>query len=79
MDHTVEFLTGARILTCERRGACLDLMTDKGRVILGAHRAFTDLHCFGCGEERLVEIVETAGKQEAVCAVCGRSWKVDRA
>ena len=75
-DATVDVLTGAHILRCVRRGSCLELDTDKGRVIVGAHRAFTDLHCLGCGEERLVEVVETAGKQEGVCGVCGRSWSL---
>lgn len=76
MDATVEMLTGATILRCERMGTCLSLETTKGRVIVGAHKVHVDLHCFGCGEERLVEVVETAGKQEGVCAVCGRSWKL---
>ena len=76
MDATVDILMGAHILRVTRRGTCLDLETDKGRVIVGAHRSFTDLHCLGCGEERLTEIVETAGVQEGVCGVCGRSWKL---
>lgn len=73
-DATVETLTGATILRCARRGVCLELETTKGRVIVGASKVFTDLHCLGCGEERLVEVVETAGSQEAVCGVCARSW-----
>jgi transcription elongation factor Elf1 len=79
-DATVDWLTGATILKAVRRGVCLELETQKGSeshlVILGANRMQTDLHCLGCGEERLVEVVETAGKQEAVCGVCARSWKL---
>ena len=78
MDATVDTLTGATILKCSRRGSCLELETTKGRVIVGAHRVFTDLHCLGCGEERLVEVIETAGNEEAVCGVCARSWKLGR-
>lgn len=76
-DATVERLTGAHILKAERHGSCLELFTDKGRVILGGNRIHADLHCLGCGEERLVEVVETAGWQEAVCGVCSRSWKLE--
>jgi hypothetical protein len=76
MDATVDVLTGATILRVTRRGQCLDLETTKGRVIVGAHRAFVDLQCVSCGEERLVEVVETAGHQEGVCGVCARSWKL---
>lgn len=78
MDATVDVLTGATIFKATRRGQCLDLETSKGRVIVGAHRLFTDLHCMGCGEERLVEVVETAGKEEAVCGVCARSWALEK-
>ena len=77
VDATIDLLTGARILRAERRGLCIELELDKGnRVILGAKAEFVDLHCYGCGEERLVEVVETAGQQEAVCGVCARSWKL---
>jgi hypothetical protein len=76
VDATVDGLTGATILRCERMGQCLDLHTDKGRFIVGAHHVYKELTCLGCGEERLTEIVETAGRQEGVCAVCGRSWKL---
>jgi hypothetical protein len=76
VDATVDILTGAHILRVTRRGTCLDLETDKGRVIVGGRYAYTDLHCLGCGEERLVEVVETGSRQEAVCGVCGRNWKL---
>jgi hypothetical protein len=80
MDATVDWLTGATILKAVRRGVCLELETTKGgeahQVILGANRLQTDLHCLGCGEERLVEVVDTAGQQEAFCPVCSRSWKL---
>lgn len=78
MDATVDILTGATIHRVTRRGQCLDLETSKGRVIVGAHRVYADLHCMGCGEERLVEVIETAGNDEAVCGVCARSWKLGR-
>ena len=66
-------LTGATVIKAERRGTSLDLDTTKGRFIVGAHRVYGELVCMGCGEERLTEIVETAGQQEGVCAVCGVS------
>jgi hypothetical protein len=75
-DWTAEGLTGATILKATRRGTSLDLETTKGRFIVGAHRVVAQLQCVSCGEDRLTEIVETAGKQEGVCAVCGRSWKL---
>jgi hypothetical protein len=78
LDATVDTLTGATILKATRRGGCLELETTKGRVIVGAHRMYTDLHCMGCGEERLVEVVDTAGDERAVCGVCARSWKLER-
>lgn len=78
MDATIDALTGATIHRATRSGIWLDLETSKGRILLSARSAVTDLHCMGCGEERLVEVIETAGKQEAVCGVCSRSWKLDR-
>ena len=73
-DGTVERLTGARIIKCVRRGSCLELDTDKGRVIVGSIREHEERICFGCGEERMVAIVETAGRREASCGVCGHFW-----
>lgn len=75
-DWTAAGLTGATIQKATRRGVCLDLETSKGRFIIGAHQVHAELRCLGCGEDRLTEIVETAGKREGVCAVCGRSWKL---
>jgi hypothetical protein len=77
-DGTLDTLTGATILKATRNGIWLDLETTKGRVLLSARYARTDLHCLGCGEERLVEVVDTAGIEEAVCGVCARSWKLER-
>jgi hypothetical protein len=78
VDATIDTLTGATILRATRNGIWLELETTKGLVILGARATRSDLHCLGCGEERLVEVVQTAGKDEAVCGVCARSWTLDR-
>ena len=75
-DATVERLTGAHILRVERHGSCVELFTDKGRVIMGADRVLDENECYGCGESRSVAIVETAGRKEYVCDICGRSWKL---
>lgn len=81
MDATIEWLTGCTILKAERRGVCVELDTMKGQdrhlVIMGGHHLYHDLRCMGCQEERQIEIVETAGRQEAFCPVCSRSWKLD--
>ena len=77
MDATIDLLTGARILKAERHGMCVHLELDKGHTVIMGGRVVThDLHCYGCGEERLCEVVETAGRQEGVCGVCGRSWRL---
>lgn len=33
--------------------------------------------CGKCGEWRLTEIVETAGRRVGVCKVCAHSWKLE--
>ncbi len=77
MDATIQQLTGATILKATRDGVWLDLETSKGRILIGAKSVCAALHCVSCGEERLVEVVQTAGVDEAFCAVCARSWKLD--
>lgn len=80
MDATIDLLTGARILKAERRGSCVELTLEhRPTVILGAKAEHVDLHCFGCGEERQIEIITTAGQEEAFCPVCSRSWKLEKA
>jgi formamidopyrimidine-DNA glycosylase len=80
MDATVDWLTGATIQRVIRRGVYLELETIKAGeshlVILGANRIVAEDECYGCGETRSVDIVETAGQRERVCSICGRSWKV---
>lgn len=75
-DQTVETLTGARILKCTRVGSCLDLETDKGRVIVGAIKEHEAKACYGCGETRLVREIVTGTRREASCDVCGHFWKL---
>lgn len=78
-DHTVEILAGATIHRCERlSNGGLDLYTDRGRVIVAGARKQIELECTKCGEFRLVEIVETAGKQQGVCAVCAHVWPIEK-
>jgi len=75
-DATIERLSGARIVRAVRRGSCIELDTDKGRVIVGSIREHEERICFGCGEERMVAVVETGTKREASCGVCGHFWEL---
>jgi hypothetical protein len=72
--ETTEMLTGALILKADRSDGWLRLSTTKGNVHVAGGRVRLDLECPRCGEFRLVEIVETAGKQEGVCSVCAHAW-----
>lgn len=74
-DLFVERLTGARILKAER-GAYpwLVLHTDQGEFHCAGGRVRIDLVCPRCQEQRLTEIVTTAGKEQAFCAVCSHVW-----
>ena len=76
MDATIERLTGARILKAVRRKHCIELDTDRGVVIVGSIREHEERICFGCGEERMVSIVETSQHKEASCGVCGHAWRL---
>jgi hypothetical protein len=74
IDATIDRLNGARILKAVRRKHCIELDTDKGVVIVGSIREHEERICFGCGEERMVSVVETGGRKEASCGVCGHFW-----
>ena len=76
VDATIERLTGARILKAVRRKHCIELDTDRGVVIVGSIREHEERICFGCGEERMVSIVETSQHKEASCGVCGHAWRL---
>jgi len=71
-------LVGRRIQVAERIHPWLHLRLDDGReVYVAGGRVRLDLECPRCREFRLTEIVETAGKQEGVCAVCCFVWKIE--
>ena len=38
----------------------------------------TPFCCPRCGEDRLIDLVVTAGQVEAFCAVCGHTWRPER-
>jgi hypothetical protein len=70
----LSMLQGAHIFRAERVGAWLCLDTNNGSVHVAGGRVRLDLLCKKCGEQRLVEIVTTAGKEEGVCSVCAFAW-----
>jgi hypothetical protein len=76
---TEQYLTGATIRSAERQDGWLKLVTDRGEIHLAGGRVRLGVYCKKCGEERLVEIVTTAGKEQAFCAVCSNSWALKKA
>jgi hypothetical protein len=72
----LDMLQGARIERATREGPWLVLATDRGVFMAAGGRVRVDLECPRCAEFRLVEIVETGGKQEGVCAVCAYAWTI---
>lgn len=54
----------------------MKITTDKGTIYFAGAREAMELFCphKGCGEVRLVEIIETAKKKIGFCKCCGKTF-----